>query len=172
MGEEVDVELPGVGAGTDFERFRAKARQFLCGHEDHPVIRKLRWNQPLTTEDLADLERLLLEAGVGNAEDLGQAKTESEGLGIFVRSLVGLDRTAAKEAFGRFLVGTKATANQVEFINLVVDHLTERGVVDPAMLYRSPFTDLSPRGPEGLFSSEEVDDLVAVLREIRERAAA
>lgn len=172
LGEEVDVELPGVGAGTDFERFRAKARQFLCGHEDHPVIRKLRWNQPLTTEDLADLERLLLEAGVGNAEDLGQAKTESEGLGIFVRSLVGLDRTAAKEAFGRFLVGTKATANQVEFINLVVDHLTERGVVDPAMLYRSPFTDLSPRGPEGLFSSEEVDDLVAVLREIRERAAA
>lgn len=40
------------------------------------------------------------------------------------------------------------------------------------MLYESPFIDNSPRGPEGLFSSEQVDQLVGVLRTIRERAAA
>ncbi len=172
LGGEVHIDLPGVGTGTDFERFRAKARQFLRGREDHPVIHKLRWNQPLAAADLADLERLLLEAGVGSPEDLGRAKAEADGLGIFVRSLVGLDREAAKQAFGRFLVGTTATANQVEFINLVIDHLTERGVMDPAILYQSPFIDITPRGPEGLFTSDEVDALVDVLRDIRERAAA
>ena len=37
---------------------------------------------------------------------------------------------------------------------------------------KAPFTDIAPRGPEGLFSSAQVDHLVAVLRDIRERAAA
>jgi len=53
-----------------------------------------------------------------------------------------------------------------------VDYLTEHGVMDPAMLYESPFIDKSPHGPEGLFTSEQVDQLVAVLRTVHERAAA
>ena len=91
---------------------------------------------------------------------------------MFIRSLVGLDREAAKQAFSQFLSGGTATANQVEFVNLIVDYLTENGVMDPKRLYESPFTDVNPRGPEGVFSSVQVDQLVAVLTEIRERAAA
>jgi type I restriction enzyme R subunit len=53
-----------------------------------------------------------------------------------------------------------------------VDYLTENGLMEPAKLYESPFIDNSPRGPEGLFSLEQVDQLVAVLRVVRERAAA
>ena len=51
------------------------------------------------------------------------------------------------------------SANQIEFVNLIVDHLTEHGVMEAAMLYESPFTDLTPRGPDGLFSSGQVDEL-------------
>jgi hypothetical protein len=36
----------------------------------------------------------------------------------------------------------------------------------------SPFTDINPQGPEAVFTSEQVDDLIALLLEIRERAAA
>jgi type I restriction enzyme R subunit len=70
-----------------------------------------------------------------------------------VRSLVGLDRQAAKEALAGFLAARRSSANQIEFVNLIVDHLTEHGVMEAAMLYESPFTDLTPRGPDGLFSS-------------------
>lgn len=32
----------------------------------------------------------------------------------------------AKEAFAEFLAGQNLNANQIEFINLIIDHLTER----------------------------------------------
>ena len=44
--------------------------------------------------------------------------------------------------------------------------------MDPGRLYESPFTDINPQGPEGVFTSEQVDDLIALLQEVRERAAA
>ncbi len=78
-------------------------------------------------------------------EDIERAQAEAQGLGLFVRSLVGLDREAAKEAFAGFLSGQTPTANQIEFVNLIVNHLTEHGVMDAARLYESPFTDLAAR---------------------------
>ena len=115
---------------------------------------------------------MMLEAGIGSHAQIDRAKQESNGLGVFIRSLVGLDREAAKQAFSRFIVGKSPTANQIEFINLIVNHLTEHGIMDPSALYESPFTDISPRGPEGVFPSQQVDELVTILKQIRETAAA
>lgn len=53
-----------------------------------------------------------------------------------------------------------------------MDHLTEHGVIKPERLYESPFTDINPHGPEGVFASAQVERLVAVLNEIEQRAAA
>ena len=127
---------------------------------------------PLTPADLGELERMLVEAGVGTSADLSRAKQEGRGSGLFIRSLVGLDREAANQAFGQFLSGKVQSANQIEFINLIIDHLTEHGVMDPGLLYESPFTDINPQGPEGVFTSEQVDGLIALLQEMLERAAA
>jgi type I restriction enzyme R subunit len=172
MGDESHVALPGFGQKNEFARFRAKAQAFLRAHESHITIQKLRSNKPLTATDLAELERMLLENGVGATEDIERAKSESQGLGLFVRSLVGMDREAAKQALGRFLTGKSLSGNQQEFVNLIVDHLTEHGVVEPRRLYESPFTDLTPHGPEGLFSQASVDELISVLDDVRRMATA
>lgn len=171
LGEETPIDLPQVGSGLDLAKFRDKARQFLKAHEDHISMQRLRRNQPLTVSDLTELERMLVEAG-GSLELINQAKEQSHGLGIFIRSLVGLDREAATQAFSEFISGTTATPNQIEFINLVVQYLTENGVMEPDRLYESPFTDINPLGPEGVFPSAKVDQIVKVLKDIWQSAAA
>jgi type I restriction enzyme R subunit len=173
IGEASAVELPGFAAGTgDFERFRDKARAFLREHQDHDAVRKVRTNARLTPKDLADLEQMLAGSGVGSVEEIEKAKAESHGLGLFIRSLVGLDREAAKQAFAGFLAGRTLGANQIEFVNLIVNHLTEHGVMDAALLYESPFTDITPRGPDGIFTEQQVEALVAILREVQATAMA
>ncbi len=172
MGGETAVVLPGFGQGTNDAKFRAKAQAFLRAHQDHVAISKLRMNRALTASDLTELQRMLLENGIGAADDIQRAVDEAQGLGLFVRSLVGLDRQAAKDALAGFLAGKVLNANQIEFVNLIVNHLTEHGVMDAGLLYESPFTDLTPRGPDGLFSSGQVDELVAVIERVRQAAIA
>ncbi len=172
MGGETHVVLPGFVEGTDYAKFRAKAQAFLRAHQDHIAIHKLRLNKALTAADLTELERMLVESAVGAAEEIGRAKSESQGLGLFVRSLVGMDREAAKNALGGFLNGKTWSASQIEFVNLIVNHLTEHGVMEAARLYESPFTDLTPRGPDGLFSTAQVDALLAAIAAVRATAVA
>jgi type I restriction enzyme, R subunit len=64
MGEEREIALPGFATGLDVERFRDKTEQFLRAHENDPAIHKLRWNEPLTREDIDALEKMLVEAGI------------------------------------------------------------------------------------------------------------
>ena len=172
VGETSEVVLPLGGSAGDFERFRLKARAFLQAHENHITLFKLRRNQALTATDLAELERLLIDSGTGTAMDVARAVQESHGLGLFVRSLVGLDREAATQALNGFVTGKTLSANQLEFVNLVVNQLTERGVMDVDQLYKSPFTSYAPQGPDVLFTSDQVDELVGVLEDIRRRAVA
>jgi len=61
-------------------------------------------------------------------------------------------------------------ANQIEFLNLIIDHLTEHGSMDARLLYDSPYTDFSPRGVDGVFEAKEVDELVSILDDVRKRA--
>jgi type I restriction enzyme, R subunit len=115
---------------------------------------------------------MLLDAGVGEAGDIERARETSQGFGRFVRSLVGLDRAAVSEAFGDFLSAGTASAAQIEFINLIVEHLTDQGIMDPALLYEPPFTDIAPTGPDQVFDEERVTRLFARIRAINDSAVA
>ena len=167
--EATAVAMPGL-ATTRFESFRMKARQFLRGHENHIAVLKLRRNEPLTPTDLSELERIFAESGADSTEI--EKVREEGGFGLFVRSLIGLDREAAKRTFDSFILGRVLTSNQIEFLNLVIDHLTERGTMDPQLLYESPFTDFDPMGLEGVFDKDQASTVIGIICDVNARAAA
>jgi type I restriction enzyme, R subunit len=50
-------------------------------------------------------------------------KPNAPSLGLFVSSLIGFDREAAKQALATFLSGKTLNSNQIKFIDLIVNHL-------------------------------------------------
>ena len=152
------------------QRLRAVPGQGTCLSAGARAPRRHKSCGATAPTDLTELERLLLEAGIADQQDLDRAAREASGLGLFVRSLVGLDRESATAAFEEFLSVRTLSANQLDFVNLIIAGLTESGVVEVGRLYESPFTDVAPQGPDAMFASGEVDSLLDILIEVRARA--
>lgn len=161
-----------MSVGTNWERFKAKARAYVKDHEDNVAVQKLRRNKQLTPTDLSALEELLAASGAGAPADIARAREESQGLGLFIRSLVGLDRGAAAEAFSEFLTDSRFTAAEIRFVQLIVEHLTVNGVMEARRLYEAPFTDHAPTGPDFLFADADIDRMIVILDTVRAHAQA
>ena len=120
----------GVVASAEFAQFRKKAETFLNDHLGEAAVAKVRSGQPLTADDLDELQRILVAAGIGDQGTFAEASELAGSFGLFIRSLVGLDRAAAKAAFAEFLDDKRYSKNQIQFVNLIIDELTDRGVVE------------------------------------------
>ena len=172
IGDGDEIDLPLNPVGLDYERFKNKTRDFLREHEDRIAVQKLRRNLPITATDLQELETILLEQAANDVSLVAQAQHETGGLGLFVRSLVGLERGAAVEAMAEFLNDTTATASQLTFIKMVVECLTRNGAMTNDLLYEQPFTNIAPTGPEAIFPAAKLKQLDEAIDVIRHRAIA
>lgn len=74
----------------------------------------------------------------------------------------------ANEGGGSMVLGVTgtATASQLQFIEEIVQHLTEHGAMPAVRLYESPFTDIHVHGPDGVFESAKVELLLKTLEQL------
>ena len=167
MREQHVLEIPRM-TGAQYQK---KVQAFLKEHQDHIAVQRLKHNQPLTETDLQSLEEALVEIGNDDGQRLLKdmlTQTQAPSLAWFVRSLVGMDRNAAQTAFSQFLSDRSLNPTQIRFIELVVEQLTARGVIEPSALYESPFTDMDTGGPEAIFQGKDeiVDGVFKILDNI------
>ena len=154
----VRVEEPVSVPKMTGAQYAKKVEDYLCGHLDEIVIHRLRRNEPLTPSDLEWLERRLTEIGEEDGEELLSGLLSTSGspsLVHFVRGLVGMDRSAAQEAFSVYLGDRSLTTSQIRFIEMIIDQLTARGVMSAEALYEPPFNNLHAGGPDELFAGKE-----------------
>ncbi len=168
--EEQTVYMPKM-TGAQYEK---KVNDYLRNHLNHIVIHRLRTNQPLTALDLKGLETTLVEIGEEDGETLLSdllTRSEAPSLAHFVRSLVGLDRTAAQAAFSQFLNDRSLTPQQIRFVEMVIDQLTARGIMDASALYEPPFSNLHAGGPDELFAGKKnvIDSVFKALKSLEPR---
>jgi type I restriction enzyme R subunit len=167
LDEATPIDLPQTTTGMNWERFRTKAAAYLKEHEDHIALQKLRRNKQLTPEDLASLSQMLIASGGDQTVDLAWVEERAGALGPFIRSLVGLDRAAATGAFADYLDEAKFTVDQVRFVSLIVDELTANGIMEPARLFESPYTD---HGHVDVIFPNDVEVIVDILRDVKAHA--
>ena len=175
LGESTEIELPGTGGSVgspEFAQFRKKAQHFLAENLGNAIVSKIRSGEPIGAADMDELQRVLVAAGIGDTDTFAQASERAGSFGLFVRSLVGLDRAAAKRAFARFLDDKRYSRNQLTFVNLVIDYLTEHGTIEPARIYDSPFTSVAPEGPEAMFVEADLDEFFEIVRQLHDAAVA
>ncbi len=161
------LDVPYATSGVNVAQYKKKVEQFIRDHEDYVVIQKIHWGIPLNAEDLAALETFFYQAeAVGGQEQFAQIFGRQENLAAFIRTLVGLDRGKAKERFAQFLDGHTYTADQIRFVNYIIDHLTANGTIEPELLYGQPYTDIHYEGLTGVFPDTQARELLQVVQAV------
>ncbi len=173
LGEAQEIDIGSISATVNTAQYQKKVLAFLKEHENHITIRKVRMGEQLTESDLTELDRLLYKTSdLGGKDAFEKAFGPQQSLGLFIRSLVGLDRAAAQTAFSEFLDNSRHNADQIRFVNLIIEHLTKNGVMDPGQLYHSPYTDSSPAGIDGLFDDSHAEQIIGIIRRINDSTTA
>ncbi|MDO6732907.1 DEAD/DEAH box helicase family protein [Marinovum sp. 2_MG-2023] len=171
IGGTETIDLPEVGTGIDKARFKLKVRKFVETHMDHITLQKIYRAEALTRTDVEELQKMLIEQGVSDTETLS-ALQEEEPLGVFLRRLIGLDRAAAKQAFSAFMSAQQLNPDQTEFIDMIIDHLTDSGIVEPRTFYESPFSDIDNLGIAGVFKKDHAAEIIRIVKSVNDAAVA
>lgn len=167
IGTSSEVQLKDFSTGINLAQYKRKVEAYIRANESHIAIAKLRHNKPLTPTDLQELERFVYEAeAVEGRARFEQVYGTDTPLPVFIRSLVGMDRNAAKEAFGRFLDANRYSSQQIRFVEMIIDRLVRNGEIEPGQLYEPPFTGIHYEGLDGAFGDADAEGIVQLVRDI------
>lgn len=136
------------------ETYRSRVERFVREHKDQLTIRKFHTNLPITEAEIASLENILFDGDERGTKDDFIKNFGEEPLGKFIRSIVGLDTVAARQAFSEFLHSGSLSADQIKFLDTIISYLTKNGTIDRAMLVAPPFNDMHDQGIFGVFEDE------------------
>lgn len=140
--------------------YRKRVESWVREHQHDLTIQRLRRGQQITKLDLEQLDNKLFEAsGIADIETYQQTIHPDKPLGVFIRELVGLDRNAAKAAFADYLDETRFDSQQIQFVNTIIDWLTENGTMNPERLAQPPFTEKHFEGVFGFFDMPMIIEL-------------
>ncbi len=151
--------------------YKKRVESFIRENKHQLTISKLSTNQPITVEELRQLEDILFDGEErGSKEDFKEEYGEQP-LGEFVRSILGLDVEAAHQAFADFLQVGNLRADQMTFINNIITYLSKNGTIDKKMLFEPPFTNVNDQGLLGVFDDADAGKIIRIIDEINENAA-
>lgn len=156
--QEVDL----INWGTSLHPYKERVESYIRNNKHHITIQKLRSNEPITKAELSELEKLLFDGEERGTKEEFSKEYGDQPLGVFIRSIVGLDIKAANEAFSLFLQQGNLKADQMTFIKNIISFLSKNGTIDKSMLFEAPFTNINDQGILGVFDDADTHKAVAI----------
>lgn len=169
LGEESET-YHIVKNDPNLKDYRERVRKYIRDNQDHITIRRLKNNQPISATDVKALEEILFSEGGPIPRTAYEKIYGEKPLGVLVRSVVGLSKKAAKDAFAEFLAEAPLHPDQISFLDEVVDFLVKNGTMEPQAMFETPFTHIHDQGIVGVFGEERSKKVVKVIRRINENA--
>ncbi len=157
---------------VNLQSYRDRVESYIRKHKHHETIKKLRNNIPITGDDLKELEQILFDGDERGTKADFINEYGDQPLGYFIRSLIGLDKKAANEAFASFIQRGNLKADQMTFIKQIIAHLTINGTVGMTLLFEPPFTDIHDMGLMGVFDDADVIKVKKIIEQINQNALA
>jgi type I restriction enzyme R subunit len=135
--------------------------------EANPTLQRIRKGEPIAESELQTLTSTILTSHPGvSLEVLNEfyGRTAAQ-LDLTVREIIGIDSQAIEDHFKSFLhAHPNLSAKQVRFINLLKNYIAQHGTIVIEKLYEAPFTSVSHKGLDGVFTLDDVSELVTVLK--------
>ena len=160
-GRKIDI------GDSDFDDYRSRVNEYIEAHKNQPAINKLLHNKPISNDDYRVLERIFTEE-LGTVEEY-QANYQDTPFGLLIRKIAKMDRDSAYAAFSTFIAEERPNAEQIQFIEQVVDYVVENGYVNNVLdLMKAPFD--RPYKFSIIFTREEQVKFVQVIDSIKSNA--
>lgn len=159
--------IPAYGR---LQSYKDRVESYVRDHSNHLVIQKLKTNKPITETEVNTLETILFDGTtVGTKEEYIETYGDKP-LGVFIRSIVGLDVNSAQEVFADFILAGNLKADQMTFINNIVSYLTKNGMIDKGMLFEPPFTNIHQDGLIGVFDDDSAMKVIQLVSAVNDNA--
>lgn len=164
-----DIDLTGVEEvsliewSTKLQSYKDRVESYIRKNKHHVTIQKLRTNTPITQDELQALENMLFDDDLVGSKYQCQKEYGEQPLGVFIRSIVGIDIQAANESFSDFIQSGTLRADQMTFIKNIISFLEKNGTIDKAMLFEPPFTDMHQDGIIGIFVDADAHKVISIV---------
>ena len=123
---------------ASLDEYKLKFESYLREHQNEDVLVKIKNNEVLGENDIKKLDDIV--SNVFGSKELYEESYDGKPLITLIRSINGLDMNVAKQLFSKFLDDKKYNANQIYFVNQIVEYIIENGYMeDISVLKSAPF---------------------------------
>ena len=166
-------ELKPIGTSFNKEAYERKIRQFIIENRYDLTIDKLHKNIKITIADLERLEEMLLAQGTETSREEFYKMLEGKPLGVFIRSVVGVDKMALKNAFAKISNYSQFNIKQMEFIDTIINSISQNGILEPKQINEDvQLQSIYTGSVIELFGMGVAQEVISVVREINDNGVA
>jgi type I restriction enzyme R subunit len=152
-------EFTQTGFGKS-QSYKEKFDSYIQTHRSNTIINKIFNNIKLTSAELEALDTLIFGHKDLNDRSAYQETYGNKPLAQLVRSVIGMDEQAVNSAFSGFINGFELSSAQYHFIQTIVKHFAQKGIIELKELAAPPYTDINDQGLFGVFIDENRQDQV------------
>jgi type I restriction enzyme R subunit len=165
------VEFGPQNEAVSISQYREMVEEKIKALIDkHPILQKIKQGESIHEADIAELAEQLNEEDPHITEALLKKvyKNRKATFLQFIKHILGIellesfDVQVNKEVQQFIQTHNYLSTQQIEFLNLLKDYIIERGMIEKRNLIEAPFTVIHPKGIRGLFTPNEIREILTI----------